>query len=169
MFLDRVGLDLAHALRGPVTDVFFAAVTWFGSLMVLAPAATLFAAWLWRRGRRGEARFLALALASAPVLGFLIKQAVGRPRPTLYPALADVASPLSFPSVHAMQVTAAALAVYVVAGWRPRALLPLGALVLLVAFSRVHLQVHYPSDVLAGVLFAALWIWGLRARLQITM
>ncbi len=38
----------------------------------------------------------------------------------------------------------------------------LAALVLLVDFSRLYLQVHYPSDVLAGSIAAACWVMGLR-------
>jgi len=32
--------------------------------------------------------------------------------------------------------------------------------------SRVYLQVHYPSDVLAGAIVAACWVLGLRALLR---
>ena len=36
------------------------------------------------------------------------------------------------------------------------------ALVLLVSYSRIHLQVHFPSDVLVGILAAALLVLSLR-------
>ncbi len=41
--------------------------------------------------------------------------------------------------------------------WRVAAGLALAAIVLLVAASRLHLQVHWPSDVLAGILVAVFW------------
>jgi undecaprenyl-diphosphatase len=37
---------------------------------------------------------------------------------------------------------------------------------LLVGLSRVYLQVHYPSDVLVGMLAALFWVLGLRAWLS---
>ena len=37
--------------------------------------------------------------------------------------------------------------------------------VLLVGFSRIYLQVHFPSDVLAGLLAGVFWVFGLHALL----
>jgi len=37
--------------------------------------------------------------------------------------------------------------------------------VLLVGFSRIYLQVHFPSDVLAGLFAGAFWVIGLHALL----
>ena len=64
------------------------------------------------------------ALAGAAFLAELAKQLVLRPRPDLFPALTAVASPLSFPSGHAMQVAAAgaagvALAWHLAPRWKP--------------------------------------------------
>lgn len=68
----------------------------------------------------------------------------------------------SYPSAHAMQAVAAAL--YLVARRQGSArVVPLGFAVLLIGLSRVYLQVHFPSDVVAGTLAAALWVAGLHA------
>jgi membrane-associated phospholipid phosphatase len=85
-----------------------------------------------------------------------------RPRPDLLPVWTAMPTDWSYPSAHAMQITALAVAVVFVAA-RRRALwvLPLGSAVLLVGLSRIYLQVHFPSDVLAGTLAAALWVGGL--------
>jgi undecaprenyl-diphosphatase len=39
------------------------------------------------------------------------------------------------------------------------------ALAALVGWSRLHLQVHFPSDVLAGAIAAGLWVAGLHRLL----
>jgi undecaprenyl-diphosphatase len=105
-----------------------------------------------------------LALLGATALSHLVKLAVMRPRPDLLPVWTAMPTDWSYPSAHAMQITALAVAVVFVAA-RRRALwvLPLGSAVLLVGLSRIYLQVHFPSDVLAGTLAAALWVGGLHA------
>lgn len=62
---DRAGLALADALRGEALDSLMRALTWLGSLLVLAPLALVTAAWLSRAGRRIEAGFVVVALAGA--------------------------------------------------------------------------------------------------------
>ncbi|NDP48843.1 MAG: phosphatase PAP2 family protein [Sulfuriferula multivorans] len=68
----------------------------------------------------------------------------------------------SYPSAHAMQVTALAIALFLVAAQR-RAVWSglLGMIVLWVGLSRIYLQVHFPSDVIAGTLAAIGWVGGL--------
>ncbi len=168
--IDRAGLMLAQDWRNPWLDMAFAILTWLGSLATLLPIAALAAYRLWRRGYGGEARFLVLALVGAAVLTQLAKQLVVRPRPELFPALVPVFSPWSFPSGHALQVTAFAVALLVLVlrlrpRWWPGAALVLAAMVVLVGLSRLYLQVHYPSDVLAGTVAAVCWVCGLRAIL----
>lgn len=165
---DREGLMLANAWRGPWLDVAFLSLTWLGSVTVLLPLVLAAGILLWRRGHHGEARFLIVALAGASLLVQLAKHIALRHRPDLFSALVSVASPLSFPSAHAVQVTAvAASALVVVARLAPRywhwAAPALISAVLLVGFSRIYLQVHFPSDVLAGSIAAGFWVAGLHA------
>jgi membrane-associated phospholipid phosphatase len=160
--IDHAGLGLAHDLRGASLDRWMPALTWLGSLAVLLPVTALAALFLWRGRHRRAAGFLMLALLGASALSHLVKLAVMRPRPDLLPVWTAMPADWSYPSAHAMQITALAVAVVFVAA-RRRALwvLPLGSAVLLVGLSRIYLQVHFPSDVLAGTLAAALWVGGL--------
>ena len=76
-----------------------------------------------------------------------IKWSIGRPRPVIedLPHLMATPTGLSFPSSHSASSFAAARAY---GDLLPAP--PLYALATLMALSRVHLGVHYPSDVAAG-------------------
>jgi undecaprenyl-diphosphatase len=160
--IDHAGLGLAHDLRSNSLDRWMPALTWLGSLAVLLPVTVLAALFLWRGRQRRAAGFLMLALLGASALSHLVKLAVMRPRPDLFPVWTAMPADWSYPSAHAMQITAAAVAlILVVDRRRARWVLPLGSAMLLVGLSRIYLQVHFPSDVLAGTLAAALWVGGL--------
>jgi membrane-associated phospholipid phosphatase len=83
----------------------------------------------------------------------LIKLAIRRSRPELegLPPLTGTPTQLSFPSAHSSTSFAAAL-LYSRLG-APAA--PLYGLAGALAFSRLYLGVHYPSDVLAGALLGS--------------
>lgn len=162
---DRFGLGLAHDLRGVTLDRLMQAVTWLGSLALLLPLAVMAAWFLVRRGRRNEAGFVLLGLLGSSVLSHLTKLWVMRPRPDLFLTGYLMPGDWSYPSAHSMQITAVALALFLVAGRRwvvPLAVMLVMAM-LLVGLSRIYLQVHFPSDVLAGLFAGAFWVLGLHA------
>ena len=92
-----------------------------------------------------------------------LKLAVARTRPGLFEPLVTMPIDPSFPSAHTMQACAFAVACLLqcrhparLTGW-----LLAAAFVTLVGASRVYLQVHYPSDVLAGAAVALAWVGAL--------
>jgi membrane-associated phospholipid phosphatase len=89
---------------------------------------------------------------TAHAAAVLIKRVVRRPRPHDPAVVVNVGVPskLSFPSAHATSTTAAAILMKQATG------LPLPVvLVPPMALSRMVLGVHYPSDVVAGVVVGA--------------
>jgi undecaprenyl-diphosphatase len=163
--IDTAGMALAARAHAPAADAFFRAVTWAGSILVLAPLAIAHAAFAWYRLRNPGAFFVPVVLAGAALLAFAAKIAVDRARPDI-PALIDMPGDASFPSAHTLQAGAFALAWLLAPGrGKPphRGEIALTVLlVALVAWSRLHLQVHYPSDILFGLAAALVWVLGLR-------
>jgi membrane-associated phospholipid phosphatase len=157
---------LAHVTAGPVIDRFMALITWFGSIWLLLPLSGLVGLGLWYRGKPRQAAFLLAALLGATAMAQVFKFWVARPRPDLFAAVAPMPLDASYPSAHTMQAVAAALALALLVGrqrpWLASSLLTIAALA---SWSRIHLQVHFPTDVIAGVIAATLWVAGLRAWL----
>lgn len=95
---------------------------------------------------------LIVSLALAGFMGeIIIKRLVGRERPFDEPDFDDVLikKPItySFPSGHTSSSMAAATTI---SFCFPHLAVPAFALGIIISFSRLYLQVHYPSDVLAG-------------------
>ena len=112
---------------------------------------------------RREAVLFAATVIGGWVLNNSMKALIGRERPTLVPHLTD-ASGMSFPSGHsfasAMIYIGMALAFASLSQRHSVRYTLIGAAMIvsaLIAWSRVLLGVHYPSDVIAGWLGGAGW------------
>ena len=165
---DAAGMALAASGQTPLADAFFRAVTWAGSILVLGPLALVHTAFAWHR-RSPRAFFLPLALAGAALIAYVTKIAVARERPEV-PALIDMPADASFPSAHSLQASAFVMAWLLAPGRSvrpPRAgEITIGiVLVGLVAWSRLHLQVHYPSDIVFALAAGVIWVLTFRQPL----
>ena len=137
------------------------AVTLIGGtpmIMLLLLGAALLS-YVLERSTRWSIFFVAV-LALAPQSSSLVKELVGRPRPTLSP-LYEIGSN-AFPSGHATNSAAAlgAVALFVaLRSKKPWLVWGLAGLVVLaVGVTRVYLGVHWPTDVIAGWLLGAAWV-----------
>lgn len=120
------------------------------------------AALLFLRLRR-EAVLLAGTVAGGWIVNSLVKAAVGRPRPLIVPHLTE-AGGQSFPSGHSFNSAVVYIAIALAfAAMSPRRsvrwtlIVTAVILSLAIAFTRVWLGVHFPSDVAAGWLGGAGW------------
>lgn len=150
-----------NTARGPVADAVFRTITEWGSLWAAAAASAVLA----RTGRRREAASALGAASAMWAVGQGLKKFLARPRP--YRALertrlmiaepSGTSWPSSHPAVLLSLVTVAGRELQGGAGERAG----LAALAGLVGVSRIYLGVHYPSDVIGGLLLgrgvADLW------------
>ncbi len=150
-------LDAIQRIRTPVGDVLMPAISALGNagiLWIILAAALL----MTRRTRRAGA-VLACALCLDGILcNVILKPLVGRIRPfdvnTTVQLLIAPPTDASFPSGH----TAAAFASVCALWMAGRKNLSVSAFVLavLIAFSRMYLYVHYPTDILGGIVVGML-------------
>jgi undecaprenyl-diphosphatase len=133
-----------------------------GSFALLAPLSIAFLL-LHRWKRPADDIALVVIAAGSALLPSVVKLIVARPRPSLE-QLSHLTT-LSFPSEHTTQAAAIYLTIAIMLskglprGWRALAIALAVAIALGVAWSRVYLGVHYPTDVVAGLLLG--WSWAL--------
>lgn len=126
----------------------FTCLTEMGAVWLIA--ALLFLVF---RKYRGSAAIAGGLLSSLLVGNLLLKHLVARPRPCWiepgFPMLIAVPQDFSFPSAHSMASFAAAVAIF---HYNRRFGIAALAVAAIIAFSRLYLFVHFPTDVLGGSL-----------------
>lgn len=136
---------------------FFKAITYFGEHGIFAVGVCLALAAFKRPRKKGLYALAALA-AEYVAANLILKPAFSRTRPfvldgDIFEFLSSISCPVpsdaSFPSGHTGIMFAFAFALYFAYG---RKVAPVFILSSLVALSRLFLCVHYPTDVLGGIL-----------------
>lgn len=162
--LDRMILEWFNSRRTAGLDQLFSNVTWAGSSFILLPAILVQACILIARKNIRDAIFLVVSVVGAGALSSICKFVIARPRPDIFSSLISLPPGFSFPSSHAAQITVFVLAelvlLKVLVGSKSFILLTIagGVLIVLVCLSRLYLQVHYPTDVVAGFLTSIFWV-----------
>ena len=151
---DRAIMVAVHHAANPALDGLMRALTFIGNPVPMTVITLCAAGVLAALGRRGEALALVLGVAAASLLDTGLKELFERVRPQLWPR-PPVAGD-SFPSGHALTSTVAFGAMAAFAGrafprYAPAFAAAAAVLVAGIAFSRVYLGVHWPTDVVAGM------------------
>ena len=150
---DQAVRDWFIGHQNPLLHTIALVITWVGSPPVMLLLAIGTGAWFYTRGGRRRAGVVVAAPAAGAILSPTVKALFGRARPAGAILLNE--HTYSFPSGHAATSAAVAVTVcYVLAregmiSWRT-AILVGGTIPLLVGLSRVYLDVHWTTDVIAG-------------------
>ena len=160
----RVDGNLADPLGPGWLEEGMRDITALGSNWVLLYLTGLGALLLYLVGHARLAMQMVAGILLALAATFALKHGFTRPRPDLVGHGTRVFTS-SFPSAHAMMsaityftLAAASLCVTSLRNVRRLFFIVAGITTLFIGFSRVYLGVHWPTDILAGWLGAAVWV-----------
>ena len=150
-----------HVRLAEPFDTLFLVLPWLGTNITLIPLVVGVAIWLLVRRRRPDlATHLVIVQLGSFTLNAVLKDIFDRPRPDLFELRGQHAW-AAFPSGHAIASVSVLLTVAILLrrerGWR----WPLRAAVGLLLFSlysRLYLGVHWPTDIVGGVLVGLAWL-----------
>ena len=150
-------LFLQESVRNPILNTIMVFVTSLGNGGILWIAATI-VLFIPKKTRKIGIMSAVALLGSLIINNHIIKNIIQRPRPfATFPELQiiiPIPSEFSFPSGHTSSSFAAAAVFY---RHLPKNLgLPSVILAGLIGFSRLYVGVHYPTDVIAGVVMGIL-------------
>ena len=158
-WIDSEVYEFIYSSESFISTSIFLGFTKVGEVWAMVTLSLMLVAYLMLKRLNIEALFFAIAMSLSSTLNPLLKNIFDRERPTLL-RLIDI-SGFSFPSGHAMGSTAffgssIYIANRVLKGKSKAFMIGLYALfIIMISSSRVYLGVHYPTDIIAGIIGGA--------------
>ena len=153
-------LDALQTIHNPVLDTVMCGITRLGDAGIIWILLCIVLLVL-PKTRKSGVILMAALLVDLVICNGILKPLVHRIRPfdvrTGIELLVKRPTDFSFPSGHTAASFASVMALYL-AGEKKIWISSLG-LAVLIAFSRLYLYVHYPTDVLGGIIFGCLSGW----------
>jgi membrane-associated phospholipid phosphatase len=172
---DVAVLQWIHVHQSPMLTRLMVEMTYLGTGTVVMTVVGVTALFLWHTEHKHSARLLLAATAGNIILNGALKFLYHRPRPQVF-EWQTVAVSSSFPSGHAMSATVvygtvAYLLMRLQKHLWAKTLTLIGAiiLILLICLTRLYLGVHYPSDVLGGIIVGLAWAAFCMATLEASL
>ena len=168
-------LQWLHAHQHPLLTSLMVEMTYLGTGTVVITVVGVTALFLWHTEHKHSARLLLAATVGNILLNGALKYVYHRARPTVFEWQTTAVSS-SFPSGHAMSATVvygtvAYLLMRLQKHHWARVLTFMSAvfLILLICLTRLYLGVHYPSDVMGGMIVGLAWAAFCMATLEASL
>lgn len=158
---ERALLIRIHTPLPRAIDQLMLVFPWFGTNISLIPAVGLICWWLWaKRGRPHLAMRLLVVQLGSYLLNPSLKALFDRPRPDLFERRGWYGWS-SYPSGHAIASISVLITLCIILQrekgwtWPYYVFIPI---MLASLYSRIYLAVHWPTDVIAGMIVGVVWL-----------